>query len=62
MPLPQSLSQSASAHSLFSKPSKLHQGNPFGETNKQITIKKILKDLEKDLHQVEEENYNIIRE
>ena len=36
--------------------------NSMAESQKNITIKKILHDLEKDLGQVEEENYHLIRE
>jgi hypothetical protein len=36
--------------------------NPLVDSHKQITIKKILHDLEKELNQVEEENYNIVKE
>lgn len=36
--------------------------NPLAETQKNITIKKILHDLEKDLVKAEEENYQMIKE
>lgn len=36
--------------------------NPMAESHKNITIKKILHDMEKDLNQVEEENYQIVKE
>jgi hypothetical protein len=36
--------------------------NSMAETHKNITIKKILQEMEKDLNQVEEENYMLLRE
>ena len=36
--------------------------NPLGESHKNITIKQILHEMERDLQQVEEENYVIVKE
>jgi hypothetical protein len=34
----------------------------MAETGRQITLKKILNELEKDLNKIEEENYSIVKE
>jgi hypothetical protein len=61
--LSQTLSGTASTQSLFSKNPKLMGGvNPLAESHKNITIKKILHEMERDLGQVEEENYQILKE
>ena len=36
--------------------------NSLGETHKNITIKKILQEMEKDLKEAEEENYQLVKE
>jgi hypothetical protein len=36
--------------------------NSMAETHKNITIKKILQEMEKDLNLVEEENYVLVKE
>ena len=49
VPQTKSLSNSSSISNLYSKTQKFSASNPLSDNHKQITIKKILNDLEKDL-------------
>lgn len=48
--LSQTLNQSSSANNLFSKVPRGSSMNSMAETHKNITIKKILQEMEKDLN------------
>jgi len=60
--LSQTLNHSSSVQSIFQKNPKMNLNNPLAESHKNITIKKILNEMERDLLQVEEENYQIVKE
>jgi hypothetical protein len=47
---------------MFVKVPRGNSLNPLSGTQKNITIKKILQEMEKDLREVEEENYVIVKE
>jgi len=66
-PLPNkknALQPSASVGSLYAGKNQRIAGGPeqMAESGKSYTIKKILNELEKELNQVEEENYTIVKE
>ena len=60
--LSQTLNPSNSASNLFSKVPRGSSINSMADTHKNITIKKILQEMERDLGQVEEENYQLVKE
>ncbi|CDW73352.1 tpr domain containing protein [Stylonychia lemnae] len=61
--LSKTLPPSQSSQQLFQKnPRMANAYNPLAESHKNITIKKILHEMERDLNQVEEENYQIVKE
>jgi len=53
--------QQAPTYTAASGSSKLTQ-LPWSKSQKSITIKKILNDIERDIKEVEEENYVIVKE
>ena len=58
----QTLNPSNPTNAMFVKVPRGNSLNPLAGTQKNITIKKILQEMEKDLREVEEENYVIVKE